>query len=258
MISKFLTLVWYLRQPKLYPHLIYQLQQLFFPNPLERTREEAINWCTPRSISTADALELIIGKAENRKLSEIYPEFFDRANKLINKLPVQMGGGADLELLYFLSKNQEATTIVETGVASGWSSLTFLLSLRNQENGHLYSADIPYAKLKNEDFVGCVIPDELKSRWSLLRLPDRQALRKIKEKVSEIDVFHYDSDKSYRGRMWAYPYVWKMIKKGGIFISDDISDNIAFKNFAETLKISPIIIYNKPENKFIGILVKDY
>ena len=257
MISKLQTLVWYLHQPKLYPHLVYQLRQVFFPHPLEHTREEAVEWCTERSISTSEALKLIIGAAEDRKISEIYPEIFNRGIKLVSALPLQMGGGTDLELIYFLSEYLRATTIVETGVANGWSSLTFLLSLNTRENGHLYSADIPYAKLKNEEFVGCVVPDKLKTMWSLLRLPDRQALKMISRKISKIDIFHYDSDKSYRGRMWAYPFMWQQIIKGGIFISDDISDNIAFKNFAGSLNLTPIVVYNKPEDKFIGILIKE-
>ena len=39
---------------------------------------------------------------------------------------------------------------------------------------------------------------------------------------------HYDSDKSYEGMKWAYETLFPYVKKGGVFISDDINDNSAY------------------------------
>ncbi|MCF6296768.1 MAG: class I SAM-dependent methyltransferase [Flavobacteriaceae bacterium] len=256
MISRLQTFFWYLQRPTLYSHLLYQLKQLFFPHPLEKTRHEATKWCSQISISTIEALETITGKNLPKKLEYLYPEHFNLAKTRIKELPVKMGGGADLELLYYLTEFINAKTVVETGVASGWSSFAFLLSLKNREGAHLYSADIPYVKLNSEKFVGCVVTDNLKDNWSLVKLPDQQALRKICANIKEIDLFHYDSDKSYRGRMWAYPYIWKKMRHKGIFISDDINDNFAFKNFAKELGITPLVVYHQKEKKYIGILIK--
>mgnify|MGYP000232089255 CR=1 FL=1 len=72
--------------------------------------------------------------------------------------------------------------------------------------------------------------------------------------MKQIDLCHYDSDKSYEGRMWAYPKLWEKLKSGGFFVSDDISDNIAFKEFSEKLNLIPTVI--KVRNQYVGVLVK--
>ena len=55
-----------------------------------------------------------------------------------------------------------------------------------------------------------------------------------------IDLCHYDSDKSWWGRAYAF-LLWKALKPGGLFISDDIQDNMFFAEFVK-LK-SPICSY---------------
>lgn len=65
---------------------------------------------------------------------------------------------------------------------------------------------------------------------------------------------HYDSDKSYDGRMWSYSILWNALKRGGFFISDDIGDNVAFRDFANAVKANPIVI--RKGKKYIGLIVK--
>ena len=91
--------------------------------------------------------------------------------------------------------------------------------------------------------------------WNLQRLPDIKGIPLALKKMNhQIDLCHYDSDKSYTGRMWASPLLWKALKKGGIFIADDINDNIAFKEFSEQKNQKPIIVEH--QNKYVGILIK--
>ena len=54
--------------------------------------------------------------------------------------------------------------------------------------------------------------------------------------------------------MWASPLIWNALNKYGLFISDDINDNIAFKHFCESVNRKPIII--KHLGKYVGIIVK--
>jgi hypothetical protein len=56
--------------------------------------------------------------------------------------------------------------------------------------------------------------------------------------------------------MWAYEWLWSKLRAGGIFISDDVNDNVAFKDFAETVGKEPIIVFYEPEDKYVGILIK--
>ena len=37
---------------------------------------------------------------------------------------------------------------------------------------------MPYIKMNNDDYVGCIISDELKQNWILQRLPDVNGIPK--------------------------------------------------------------------------------
>ena len=103
---------------------------------------------------------------------------------------------------------------------------------------------MPYAKMNNEPYVGVCVPERLRSRWTLIREPDRNGLTKALSAFpeSKIDFAHYDSDKSYWGRRWAYPRIWRALRPGGIFMSDDIQDNFYFREFTESLGLDPAVI----------------
>ena len=117
---------------------------------------------------------------------------------------------------------------------------------------------MPFWGTKHEDKIGCVIPQEMRSKWRLIRLPDRDSIPKFVRQKSFFDLCHYDSDKSYNGKMWALPKLWRMIKKGGVLICDDINDNLAFKHFCESQNIEPIVVetFDSQIVKYVGIAIK--
>ena len=164
-----------------------------------------------------------------------------------------LGGGSSGELIYNLIEHLKASTVVETGVASGYSSLAALMSLKNR-NGHLYSSDRPYVLKNNDRFVGMMVPEELKKFWTLYRMPDRDGLPRILKRAKKIDLVHYDSDKSREGRLWAYPLLWEKLSPGGIFITDDIVDNFGFRDFCLSIDKDPFVV---PHGKnYFGIIQK--
>src|SRR5690606_32311972 len=116
-------------------------------------------------------------------------------------------------------------------------SLSILLALGDYPTARLYSTDMPYANMGNEDFVGIVVPPRYKEQWELFREADVSGIPKILAKVKSLDLIHYDSDKSYLGRMQTYPKLWGKLRSGGVFISDDIQDNLAFRDYAKKLGI---------------------
>jgi len=114
---------------------------------------------------------------------------------------------------------------------------------------------MPYPKMGNESFVGIVVPERFKTNWSLVRLPDRPGVRKaIALHNGKIDLCHYDSDKSWYGRNYAFPLLWDALVEGGVFISDDIQDNMAFAEFVEEKKLAFAV--TESEGKYVGILRK--
>jgi predicted O-methyltransferase YrrM len=254
--SKSQTIIWFIKRPALYPQLGYLFRQKFFPHKKENTRKEATTWCMEQSVTTQEAVSRLTRYKTVNGADEFLQTLLTDAKMRVESVPLKMGGGADLQLLYILSEYLSATRIIETGVAYGWSSTALLASLMNRPGSKLYSTDMPYPKMNNEEFVGCAVPEAFKSNWTLIRLPDRAGLRRIEATVDSIDLCHYDSDKSYRGRMWAYPRLWNLLRVGGIFISDDIQDNVAFKDFASMKREEPLVVYYPGENKYIGILTK--
>jgi len=165
-----------------------------------------------------------------------------------------MGGAGALELIYYSCEFTNAQNVLETGVAYGWSSFAALLSL-HQRNGNLYSSDMPYLGQDGDQFVGYIVPNNLKMNWKLFRFADRESLPKIFKENEIFDVVHYDSDKAYEGMSWAYHQLFSHLRNGGVFISDDINDNSAFQDFCDKMKIDPTIV--DFEGKFVGIFIKN-
>ena len=248
--------LWFLKRPSLYPHLANLLFKKIrgAPNDRPECRRLSEDWCEKRSVTTEQALRQITGKTAFVKPEDIFAEIFKDSWEASNSCPVKMGGPGNLSLLFHCSEFLLAKNVIETGVAYGWSSLALLLSLQGRPGARLLSVDMPYICLDNEDHVGCVIPAKLRPFWTLIRLADRQGVPKALRMVPQIDMCHHDSDKSYDGRMWAYPVLWNALRPGGIFISDDIGDNLAFRDFAELLSLKPIVI--KFDGKYVGVLLK--
>lgn len=256
MFGKFKSLIWYMRRPRLFPHMIYSLTNKIFRKRslLNNTKEEMSAWCKDRAVDTGVAIKSLTGKAQKYSIHDHYFDIFDFAHRKVASCPVKMGGAGNIDLIYWLAEQLSAIRVVETGVASGWSSLAFLLSLNNRTDAKLMSTDMPYIQVNNDEYVGCVVPDELRSNLKIFRYSDRQALPKALNEIGTIDMCHYDSAKSYEARMWAYPLLWQALRHDGIFLSDDIGDNVAFRDFAESINEHPTVV--EWENKYIGILVK--
>lgn len=256
MLSKVKTAYWYLGQPKgmfLTYDLILQ-KTIYQKN--EKTGKQSQKWCESLAVTTSEAIQQLFGIAKDEiiRIEKEFSEEFRNANRLIAECPVKLGGAGNLDLLYNISEKIQANRVLETGVAYGWSSLAILLSISKRKNARLISTDMPYAKMNSEKFVGLVVPERFKNSWTIIREADISAIPKALKLSDTFDMIHYDSDKSYLGRKRAYPILFKALKKGGVFISDDIQDNLAFKFFCDYLKLQPVVITY--EDKFIGVIRK--
>ena len=167
-----------------------------------------------------------------------------------------MGGGADIDLLYSLCLGLNVTRVLETGVAFGWSSLAILSAIEQRPGAFLTSVDLPYLGANLDDLVGLAVPNELRGNWSLRRGADRDELPQAIADASPIDLAHYDSDKSYDGRAWAYPHIWDGLRAGGLLMSDDVEDNLAFLDFAAAIGTKPLIVVGSQRSRLVGILRK--
>lgn len=253
-INYFNIVVWYLSNFRYIPNLFFlinnKIREIIFSEHRKSFNLKNLKFSSHNSFFKKEGI-----KSLDFKKKKIYLDSLKKNKKIIKNF----GGEADLNLLYsvcnkFISKK---TFILETGVALGWSSLVFLFFL-SKRNGFLFSIDMPYVKKNNFNYVGSAVPNSLKDKWHLYKLPDFQGLKKIIKKNTKFDLIHYDSDKSYYGRKRSYEILWSVLKKGGYFISDDISDNLAFLNFVKKKDLIEkkdfyILRYKK---KYIGVVKK--
>ncbi|MFW5904419.1 MAG: class I SAM-dependent methyltransferase [Candidatus Saliniplasma sp.] len=149
-------------------------------------------------------------------------------------------------LLYSLILEQKPETIVETGVCNGLSSSVILKALEDNDKGRLISIDLP-AKAGSDDISedrtgavippykesGWVVPNHLRSRWTL-RIGDTfKETPKIFEKIGTTDMFIHDSDHSYEGMMFEFSLAWRHLKDNGFLLADNIGMSDAFDHFAK-------------------------
>ena len=195
------------------------------------------------------------------ELRATHPEVWVEAEVRVGKSRERSGSG-NAELLYELTQQfadrrrtpEAFGTVVETGVALGWSSLAILLALEGSE-GRLWSTDLPYPYVPGAaDRVGLAVPSWLRDRWILRRGSDCEILPQILVECGPVDLAHYDSDKSYSGALWAYDQLWSALRIGGMLIADDVSDHMAFHDFAVRVGRRPKIV--RDAAKFQGLLVK--
>ncbi|MCP4547272.1 MAG: class I SAM-dependent methyltransferase [bacterium] len=155
-----------------------------------------------------------------------------RAEGILAGLDHQLGGGAYHQLLYFLTRLRCPGVVVETGVAAGFSSQAFLSAMRRNGGGELHSSDFPYFRLPEpERYIGIVVEEELKENWHLHVKGDAVNLPVIASSVTVVDLFHYDSDKSYSGRTFAMKIMVPRLRPGALIIMDDIQDNSFFHDY---------------------------
>ena len=263
--QKFETLIWYLKRPSLYRELGRQSinagKAIWQRETVDEVGAQGLEWCKQNKeeeISFFETLGLQTNLSASPKilsLSESHPDVWKAAHAVVDSCPVKMGGPANVDLIYQLVLELPALRVVETGVASGWSSLAVLAAMDDLGRGELVSTDRPYPRSDNDPWVGHAVPDSLRHRWTLLRLPDRDSLPNAIKKLATLDLAHHDSDKSYDGRMYVYKTCWPALRIGGVLLSDDIEENLAFRDFSACVNRTPHVFSKKPGN-YCGALIK--
>lgn len=186
-------------------------------------------------------------KVESKKILE-------HGNKKLKNLDFHLGGGGYYNLLYFFVRKLKPKVVLETGVGAGFSSLAILKGLHKNNKGKLYSSDLPYFRLDDpEKYVGYLVEEKYKHLWELFQKGDKINFEKILNKFENIDIFHYDSDKTYSGREYALERISSHLSNTSVIIMDDLQDNSFFYDYLEKNNISEFQIYEFGE-KFVGVI----
>jgi predicted O-methyltransferase YrrM len=185
------------------------------------------------SAIAADSLAMRLDAGLWKEAKEFGDRLRERAADILLQVPFDMGAGGNYELLYWMTRFLRPTYVVETGVAAGWSSEAFLTAMKRNDHGTLYSSDLPYFRVRDAaKYIGILVSEDVKSRWHLLTSGDQKALPQILAEVPSVDLFHYDSDKSYSGRQFAVGLVASKLSANGIILVDDISDDPWFHDYS--------------------------
>ena len=197
-----------------------------------------------------------------RELQLDYSDFNKSLSYRYQALPSFLGGAADISLLYsfvrtFLSTSS-SISVLETGVAAGYSSLAILQAFidSGSSDSSLISVDAPYRRISSHYAPGSVVPNSLEYRknWTLKISSDKYFLSSLSKQSRKFNLIHYDSDKTFEGRMISYPLCYEILSSNGVLISDDIGDNNAFIQFCTDYNLTPLVYYL--DNKYIGIIRK--
>jgi len=215
-------------------------------------KKTSLNICNKKSVTN----KFFFNFLKNEKKKE-FNKYKLSINKLIYSIhkSKKLPKAANLELILSCCILAPNKSFLETGVAHGWSSLVFLHYLKKYKK-KLTSIDMPYLDSFSKKKCGEVVPSEYRKNWDLLNMPDSKAIKIISRKKNLLfDLIHYDSDKSIEGREKSYNTLWKLLKPKGIFISDDIEDNMSFFYFCHKNNLKYHVV--KYKNKFQGVVFKD-
>ena len=163
---------------------------------------------------------------------------------------------ASLELAYLLYSTVRLlrpSTIVETGVGRGVTSYYILQALEKNGTGHLYSIELPPLISDAKQEVGKFVPTSLRSRWTLIFGPGVYEMKKLHAKLENIDMFVHDSNHTYLNQRAEYQIALAWLTKGGILISDDVS-NDALLEANEKLGGQPMVT-KQSKLHYLGIIV---
>ena len=165
--------------------------------------------------------------------------------------------------LYAVMRAIQPLVVVETGGTPGKSSAAILKALQDNNLGHLYTLDLPPQvtnvvcnssqghTLRPLDEISCwAIEPSLRDRHSLILGDTKETLLPLLQQLKTLDVFIHDSDHSYDFMMFEFTTAWSFIRPGGLLMSDDVSTNNSFVDFAKLVQKKPHYVGN------YGFLIK--
>lgn len=216
-------------------------------------RAACLAWCAEQA-GDAAAWAKSIDAALWAEAEEFGTDHRVYAELRLREIGLDLGGGGEYAMLYFLTRHIRPAAVLETGVAAGHSSRAILAALRANGGGTLYSSDFPYFRIDNpERYVGILVENELRTDWVLRIKGDAMNLPELLAAAPPIDLFHYDSDKTVSGRRRAYGLVRPHLTDRAVVVFDDIQDNWHFRDVAAEHAGTALVFAF--QGKYLGVLL---
>jgi predicted O-methyltransferase YrrM len=212
-------------------------------------RERERKWFANSLRATARDLSINTDDLSASRIDQVTTKFFGRR---FGRLAVDHPFYGPL--LYLICRQLKPRAVVETGVWHGISSAFILQALEDNNEGMLYSIDLPSAvyasKLSGGRIyvqhdtlrlpgteTGWLIPDELRQRWNLTLGRSSDKLMPLLDRLGRIQVFFHDSEHTYDTMMFEFNSAWRFMSPNGILVSDNVDwGDEAFAKFSKTVK----------------------
>ena len=143
---------------------------------------------------------------------------------------------ADMELcsaIWCTVLHARPSVVIETGVAHGISSRIVLEALARNDNGHLWSIDLPHPfnhKLHGQ--TGVAVTDPHRPRWTYLEGESRRRMPPLIAEVGKVELFIHDSLHTAKNTLFEMEQAASVMAAGGVLLVDDIRGHDGFKTFA--------------------------
>jgi predicted O-methyltransferase YrrM len=186
-----------------------------------------------QTLSPEELMADLFGRAVDAE--KLHAEFAEVQQTLAERykrpLPFRMVtrlSDAQSFLLYSLVRELRPSTVLETGVANGHSSVVLLQALQRNGSGTLWSVDI-------SPEVGVLVDPSEKANWKLRLLPirgERAAFHRLLDEIGPVDLFEHDSDHSYEWQTFEMQSIWPRLRPHGLLSVDDADVSWATLDFA--------------------------
>jgi Methyltransferase domain len=141
-------------------------------------------------------------------------------------------------LCYAICRALRPAVVLETGVAYGVSTAFITKALALNESGELHSVDRAPVRRSVEGYIGAVVPDELRSRWTLHEGTSRRLLPPLLPELGGIGLFIHDSQHTYRNVSWELRTVGPHLTRPAVVLVDDVAGHRGFEDWVERTRPS--------------------
>jgi SAM-dependent methyltransferase len=150
-----------------------------------------------------------------------------------------------------LTRHTRPITVVETGVARGFTTRMILEALEANRDGQLFSIDLapPLSAERVANETGAAVVDRLRRRWTLIEGSSRRRLPGLLEHLGMIDLFVHDSRHTRRNISFELRLAWRALRPGGFLLADDIGANLGFTDVASESGGAPTIICSSDDGR---------
>lgn len=177
-----------------------------------------------------------VNKRIAKEFEKVYAKLEQTTKRLEGKLSCPVEWAIDKpggELIYTTIRKRKPEIVFETGIANGASSYIILSALKKNKKGRLVSTEVR----KN---TGQLVEGN-RSRWQICIGNPRTIFTKTLDRLNRVDLFIHDSNHAYGTMLFEFTHVLKKMPSDGVIMSDDVSGNKAFIEFARRIKVRPVL-----------------